>query len=92
VREVEPVDEPAEPAAELAPLTEPQRPVERRPMTTRDRPGPAPRERGGRRGRAYEAPEPATPVIAFGDHVPKFMLRPVPITARPKAEAKVDAG
>ena len=93
VREVEPVDELAEPAAELAPLTEPQRPVERRPMATHDRPGPAPRERGGRRGRAYDAGEPATPVVAFGDHVPKFMLRPVPLAARPtKAEAKAEAG
>jgi hypothetical protein len=89
VREVavEP-EEGVEVEAEELPRAEAPRPTERRPVATRERPA----QRGGRRGRAYEAGEPAAPIVAFGDHVPKFMLRPVPIAARPaKAEAEVTA-
>jgi superfamily II DNA/RNA helicase len=34
---------------------------------------------------------PAGPVVAFGNHVPRFMLRPVPISARVKAEVEAEA-
>jgi hypothetical protein len=43
--------------------------------------------RGGRRARVYEAPESA--VLAFGGHVPSFLLRPVPLA---KAKAEAEAG
>ena len=43
--------------------------------------------RGGRRARAYEASESA--VLAFGGHVPSFLLRPVPVA---KAKAEAEAG
>ena len=58
----------------------------------RPRPAPAPRTRTGARTatprpapaarRTHANPEPSDgPVIAFGDHTPRFLLRPVPLAA-----------
>jgi superfamily II DNA/RNA helicase len=64
------------------------RPVERRPATAHyERPAAPAAARGGRRARVYEAPESA--VLAFGGHVPSFLLRPVPLA---KAKAEAEAG
>jgi superfamily II DNA/RNA helicase len=64
------------------------RPVERRPAPVHyERPAAPAAARGGRRARVYEAPESA--LLAFGGHVPSFLLRPVPVA---KAKAEAEAG
>jgi superfamily II DNA/RNA helicase len=90
-RPVEPAVEQPEPEA-AAPARRSRRTVsEPRPVERRPAPAPAHHERpataarGGRRARVYEAPESA--VVAFGGHVPSFLLRPVPIKAKAEAEA-----
>jgi hypothetical protein len=59
---------------ELAP------PADRRPRPTRDTE--RPREHGRDRSPRHHDDEPSSPpVVGLGDHVPAFLLRPVPKTA-----------
>jgi superfamily II DNA/RNA helicase len=50
-------------------------------------------ERQPRRDQQRDAPLPAEsgPMLAFGGHVPSFMLRPVPLLGKAKADAEVEA-
>lgn len=78
---------------------EPERPVEAAPERVRERPPervsqrherPAERLHDRAGERAFERPE--GPVLAFGDHVPGFLLRPIPakLLARSRASAEAD--
>ena len=63
----------------------PAAPVQRRALP---RSGPRRRRAAGTARPAQPQPQPQDgPVIAFGEHTPRFLLRPAPVAAAPKAKA-----
>ncbi|MEK0083806.1 DEAD/DEAH box helicase [Benzoatithermus flavus] len=80
---------PAKPARERRPRREAAN-GEPRPAASRRGRAPAamPSSRpAARRPAAKPEPLPEAPVVAFGDHIPRFLLRPVPVATPSKAKA-----
>jgi hypothetical protein len=67
-------------------------PAAERPRAPRRRMAPEPQPRPAAPARPAAAPKaPEGPIIAFGEHTPRFLLRPVPVAApKVKAAAEVE--